>query len=124
MSITHTEILLDRPRRLRFSINAFVDLEKALKRPLGAILTGTTAVSIEDFRAMLWAGLRWEDPDLTLEKAGEVLEAYLAVEGNRMKPLYELTVEVLMQHGFFRIEPKVPVTSPAGKVPDPEVSSG
>jgi len=77
----YVEIELDRPRRLRYDINALADLEEALGVGLGAALSGER-MGIRTLRAMLWAGLRHEDPMLTIREAGELLNGYLERHGN------------------------------------------
>lgn len=75
------EILLDRPRHLHFDFNALVALEKATGRNVladGLVSdAGSGAglkVSAADLRAMLWAGLLRDDPALTLEQAGRLID--------------------------------------------------
>ncbi len=62
---------LDKPRRMRFSVNAIVELEGILKKPISAI---PGSISITDIRALVYCGLRWEDRSLTLDKVGEMLD--------------------------------------------------
>ena len=67
------------PRRLRFDFNALADFEQINGMGLGQLLSmkavfGTT-------RAMLWAGCKWDDPTLTLEKAGDLMGEYIRSGG-------------------------------------------
>ena len=66
------EINLDKPRRLRYTINALVALEEKLGKPISAI--DRTKIGIKEFRLLLWAGLIHEDPNLTEEKVGELMD--------------------------------------------------
>src|SRR5690606_41904899 len=61
---------LDRPRRLRYGMNQLIQLEEALGVPVSELTQ--VRMGLKELRLLLWAGLSWEDPDLTLEKAGEL----------------------------------------------------
>ena len=73
-------IELDRPRRLRYGMNQLASLEDALGVPVSEL--GNIKMGIKELRLFLWAGLSWEDPELTPEKVGELADeadfAYLA----------------------------------------------
>src|SRR3989304_557443 len=60
-------ITLDKPRQVRFDLNALADLEERSGRGLGALLLSSQAYA--NARWLLWAGLRAEDSALTLEDA-------------------------------------------------------
>lgn len=66
------EIELDKKRRLRFDFNAFSLAEKETGKNF---LSGVnwTALSAIEVRAILWAGLVWDDPTLTVEDVGAML---------------------------------------------------
>lgn len=63
---------LDRPRRLRYGMNQLIQLEEALGVPVSELTQ--VRMGLKELRLFLWAGLSWEDPDLTLEKAGELAD--------------------------------------------------
>lgn len=67
---------LDRPRRLRYTMNALVNLEELLGRPFFDVLQdfGAGHLGLRELRGILWAGLIHEDPDLTVEQAGALLD--------------------------------------------------
>lgn len=69
-------ITLDKPRTLVLSFNAMCDVQRVLGRnPFE--LDGEGEVDIgspEVIRAYLWAALKHEDPELTLEQTGDLLE--------------------------------------------------
>jgi hypothetical protein len=66
----YVDIELDRPRKLQFTTNALAELEDALGYPVSKINEDNTGINT--IRAMLWAGLLHEMPDLTLKEAGEL----------------------------------------------------
>src|SRR5712691_2556900 len=65
-------IELDKLRLIKLSHNAIIDAEKVL----GISLFGSSPLEkgFTAIRAILWAGLRQEDPALTLERTGELLD--------------------------------------------------
>jgi hypothetical protein len=78
----HVIVNLDKPRQMAFTLNAIADVEEVLD-PLPVISSesadnlfrrmkeGKAGVRIT--RALLWAGLRTSDPDLTLTQAGALM---------------------------------------------------
>jgi hypothetical protein len=72
-----TPIELDKPRNLRFGIQDCIDMENMLGLSLGEVVHRLGTVSITVMRGALWAGLKHEEPDLTLQAAGDLLEAHL-----------------------------------------------
>jgi hypothetical protein len=70
-------ITLDRERHVVLSFNALCDVEKAIGRnPFAMDADSQIDLSSPNtIRAYLWAGLRHEDPTLTLEQTGDLLES-------------------------------------------------
>lgn len=94
----HVSVELDKPRKLRFDINALSDAEEALGVGIGAILQQN--LGIRTIRALLWAGLKWQDHGLTLQRAGTLLQKYIEDRGD-LSVLEEKLVEALMGSGLF-----------------------
>jgi hypothetical protein len=72
VKIKNIEIVLDKPRTLRFDLNAFAELEDSfgtIDEALGAMEKG----SIKALRAILWSGLIHEDENLTLRDVGSLI---------------------------------------------------
>lgn len=69
----YVPIVLDRPRRLCFDLNALIALEEATGWDMmrGGVQTAT--LKLKDVRALLWAGLLHEDPKLKQEDVGKYL---------------------------------------------------
>lgn len=67
------EIQLDKKRNLKFNFNAICNFEEATGKSI-ASLGETKEFKMSDLRALLWAGLVHEDPDLTIEEAGELFD--------------------------------------------------
>jgi len=71
-------IELDKPRILRYGINALAIVEELLGKPLTAL--DFNNVSVKDMRAILYAGLYHEDSSLTPEKAADLIDEYSDIE--------------------------------------------
>lgn len=69
---------MDKPRHLKFGINALIQLEQELGRPLSEM---TDAFKMSDLRDMLYVGLKWEDKSLTKEQVGDAMDCVIANEG-------------------------------------------
>lgn len=66
----YVDIELDKKRRLKFNMNALSELEDAMGKPV----TQLNNVGMKELRALLWAGLIHENPNLTLQDAGNLIE--------------------------------------------------
>jgi hypothetical protein len=82
----HVAIELDRVRRLKYDFNAVCELEDALGKPVTQLKQEN--VGFREMRAMLWAGLLHEEPDLTIQEAGA-----LAGEAESIEYVTEKVVE-------------------------------
>lgn len=96
-------IELDRPRRLRFDANALADLEGVMGMGLSRIMS-EEQIGVRAFRAMIWAGLKWEDRGLTLERAGRILMAYIE-RGGSLTDLGKRVNEAMKAAGWMRAQP-------------------
>lgn len=68
----YVDIVLDKKRRLKFNMNALTELEDVLGIPITGL--SSQKVGMKELRAMLWAGLLHEEPELTLREAGDLME--------------------------------------------------
>ena len=66
------KLKLDKERNLFFDSNAMVSVEEAVGKTAFEIISGAR-MGFRETRAFLWAGLRHEDPRLTIEAAGDLL---------------------------------------------------
>jgi len=71
-------IQADKQRRLRFDTNAFCLMEEITGKPMTEL---NQRAGIRDIRAMLFCGLYWDDDQLTLEGAGEILDVIMQKKG-------------------------------------------
>jgi hypothetical protein len=68
------KIELDKERVLRYSLNAISLYEEKTGEPLAVALRELTKHSFKAIRRVIWAGLLHEDPELTEEQVGEMIE--------------------------------------------------
>jgi hypothetical protein len=83
-------VKLDRDRTIVMSFNALCDAEEKL----GVSLITTSDIdltSLRSLRALLWAGLKHEDPTLTLEKVGDIITA---TEGGMITALNAVSLAI------------------------------
>lgn len=96
-------IILDRPRNLRFDINAIGDADFYLRATLLEILQQAVSgvgMRVSDIRTLLWAGLKHEDPHLSQAAAGNLIQ--VAIDGGT--PMHELQAKIadaLVESGLF-----------------------
>ena len=69
----------DKVRNLKFGMNAMIQLEKELGKPLSSL--GADEFKLGDLRTMLFVGLKWEDKDLSLETVGEIMDEAIDKHG-------------------------------------------
>lgn len=67
-------INLDKPRTLRYGINALAKIEDLTGKPLSKL--DLTQVGIKDILIITYAGLAHEDKDLTIEKVGDLIDEH------------------------------------------------
>jgi len=67
-------IELDRPRTLRYGMNALAKIEDITKKSIISI--DLNNIGIRDLLAIIYAGLYHEDKSLTVEKVGDLVDEY------------------------------------------------
>lgn len=67
-------INLDKPRTLRYGINALAKIEDLTNKPL--VKLDLKNVGIKDLLIITYAGLCHEDSNLTIEKIGDIIDEY------------------------------------------------
>ena len=71
-------INLDKPRVLRYGINALARIEDLIGKPLTNL--DLQNVGIKDLLAIIYAGLYHEDESLTVEKVGDLIDEYSSLD--------------------------------------------
>ena len=82
---------------LRYTVNALCCLEEKIGKGLES-LTGTQLTCL---RGLLWCGLMEEQPGITLDRAGEILQAHLE-KGGRLRTVADHLAAALEDAGFFQ----------------------
>jgi len=93
----------DKTRRLRFDSNAFADLEEYLGMGFKQLMK--KELSFAFLRALVWAGLKWEERGLTIERAGNLVHQYLTECGDKDELGIKIT-EAVKASGLFKEDPK------------------
>lgn len=65
-------------KHMKLGINALTELEKVIGKPLTAM---GEEVSLSDLRAMFYVSLKWEDKNLTIDKAGDLMDIVVDEHG-------------------------------------------
>lgn len=64
---------LDRTRTLKYTLNALILAESLTGKKLSDMGEDKSGFDLSYLRAMLFAGLVWEDKDLTIETVGDLI---------------------------------------------------
>lgn len=67
-------IILDKPRTLRYGMNALAKIEDITGKSIIAL--DLNKVGIKDLLAIIYGGLYHEDKTLTIEKVGDLIDEY------------------------------------------------
>lgn len=84
-------ITMDKARNAKYPFNQIIELEELLGKPIAEI---EKSMAIKDIRTLVFCGLKWEDANLTMEDAGDLITDYTD-NGGSMKELMETFGEAL-----------------------------
>lgn len=102
-----------RLRSLRFDLNALADFEQECGMGFAQLMQ--TKAAFATVRAMVWAGLKWQDRGLTVERAGELIGEYVR-DGGSIDTILTMCIETAMEQGALgrpkRPEPEAPTAPP------------
>jgi hypothetical protein len=97
-------IELDKPRTLIFDLKTIKDLERACDgKPLGDIHGEISRLGVTVINYALWAGLKSDDPSMTLSLALKIFQDYLKAGGSALALAKKLN-EALLESGLFRLD--------------------
>ena len=82
MAPRYIDVSLDKPRKLRFDVNALDALERATGAPLGEMIGLLARGSMRCLKLSIWQGLRHEDLKLSPDRVGELIQRYLEAGGS------------------------------------------
>ena len=86
-------------KRLRYDFNAVADIEEKSGRGLGDLFSEQN-IGLYSIRLLLWGGLKWEDPGLTVERTGQMIQEYIE-DGNTLEDLIPHIEEAINKSGLF-----------------------
>jgi hypothetical protein len=86
-------------KKLRFDFNAIADLEQQAGAGVGSLFS-EERVGYHTIRLLFWAGLRWEDQGLTMQRTGMILKQLLE-EGHSLEDLSTMITKALQVSGLF-----------------------
>jgi len=93
-------VTVDRERHLRYDWNAIAEIEAHFGDvSFETLYADVRGVGLNKLRVLVWGGLRWEDPTLTISKTGEILSQYLD-DGGDLEILFEKVTDALEAAGF------------------------
>jgi len=71
------QIVLDKPRTLRYGINALAKIEGLLGKSLTNL--NLNAIGVKDLLVIVYAGLYYEDKTLTVDAVGDLIDEYSSI---------------------------------------------
>lgn len=69
----------EKPRNFKFDLNALADFEQEVGMGFGQLMQMKAVFAAT--RALLWAGLKQDDRTLTIQKMGQLMQAYVQAGG-------------------------------------------
>lgn len=93
----------ERERALRFDIAAMLDLEAAMGgKSTGEIVAGLASWNLTALVLVLWAGLKGDQPKLTVASVRAMLERYVTQEGANLRVLRDQVREAIEDATWFQ----------------------
>ena len=95
---------LDKPRKLRFGLNAVCDLEDLVGKPISEMFPTKKEeqekMRFTTIRAIIWAGLRHEDEAITPSIAGALIDDYCEKDGNDLASVMAIVMDAFKRSGL------------------------
>jgi len=85
---------------MKFDYNAVADLEEYYGLGIAEIVS-KKRIGFSTVRALYWAGLKWKDKGITIQRAGNYINE-LVKEGQTFEELMEPVKEALERSGLFK----------------------
>lgn len=97
----YVEIVInDQVKLMKFDYNAIADLEEHYGLGISEIVS-KKRIGFATIRALYWAGLKWKDKGITIQRAGNYINE-LIKEGQTFEQLMEPVKEALERSGLFK----------------------
>ena len=94
------EIVLDRPREVRFTWADLKVVQGRLGKPLGDVMVDMGRLDVVAIQHLLFVGLRHDDPRLRFEDVGDLIEKFV-VGGKTVGDLLYALNEAFTASGYF-----------------------
>lgn len=94
------EIVLDRPRTVRYTFADLKGLQRALGKPMAQVVADMGQLDVVALQHVLYAGLRHEDKRLRLDDVGEMIQKFID-GGKTLGDIYYVVNQGLVESGFF-----------------------
>lgn len=102
-----------RRRTFRIGMNQVCSLERALGMSIATVLDAKRVMHLADLREILYHGLLADDPSLTLEDVGDMIEVH--PDPSAIGPMIRESMQAAMPHIF---QKKPGGASPLAKAPE------
>lgn len=86
----------EKPRNFKFDLNALADFEQEVGMGFGQLMQMKAVFAAT--RALLWAGLKWEDRTLTVQHMGDLCQKYIDAGGS-LPELLGAAMNAAMEQG-------------------------
>lgn len=83
---------------IKFTVNALCAYEDRFQNDIATVVTSP---SVTNLRGALWAGLISEQPDTTLDDAGDIIDGYMSND-KALGDVVALILQALTDAGFFK----------------------
>ena len=93
------EVLLDKPRNLRFDVNALADIEQKCGTGISSFLS-EEKLGFNAIRLLLWGGLKWEDRRMSVDLAGLLVQQAIEA-GQGLEMIGEKITDAINVSGLF-----------------------
>lgn len=94
------EVILDRPRTVKFTWPDLKALQSRLGKPLGDIMVDLGKLDVVAIQHVLFAGLRHDDQKLRFDDVGAMIEAFVA-GGKTVGDVLYVINEAMAASGYF-----------------------
>jgi hypothetical protein len=117
MAKPYVEIIVgDDVKYLRFDLNAIADIEDHFDAGIMEIMS-ERRIGFSTLRALYWAGLKWKEKGLTIDRAGGIVQAMIQ-EGQDFKSLMEPVSKAIQLSGLFKPKKKEVIENGEGESQD------
>jgi len=104
---THVEITLDKPRKIRYNVNAMCDLEEIFGGQGLASIFDEGKAGFTQLRALLYVGLKHGgDKKITIEDTGSLIDNHVLIPQKPLEDVFEYVKQAMDKGGFGGGKPK------------------